>query len=571
MPRSAASGSDGLVGIGVSPGIAFAPLKRMAEPIAAPEASLRHAGDAEAEQHRLTQALHAVATELERRSEQARSAGRDDAADVLQAQVMMASDPGLPEGAGAMIRQGKAAERAIFDTFNTFRDMITSAGGYMAGRAADLDDIRDRVVAVLTGADMPGIPESDEPFILVAHDLAPADTAGIDADLVTALVTVQGSPTSHTAILARTMGIPAVVACASAAELEEGVQLLVDGSSGTISVDPDEQQVAQAREVDRLRLAAIAESTGPGATADGHRVQLLANIGGPDDVAAAVANGAEGVGLYRTEFLYLDRVDEPTLEEQRHAYHQVSVAFPNGKVVVRTLDAGADKPLAFIPTAEEPNPALGERGLRLAHTHAQLLADQLEALGQVHENDPAELLVMAPMVADVDDAEFFTRAVRNAGLNQAGIMVEVPSAAIRARDLADIVDFFSIGTNDLAQYTYAADRQVGNLAAYQNPWQPALLDLIAMTARAAAEAEKPCGVCGEAASDPVLACVLVGLGVTSLSMSAPALPMVRAALARHDLAQCRAAAEAALGERDAEAANAAAKEALPALMELGLA
>jgi phosphotransferase system enzyme I (PtsI) len=306
-------------------------------------------------------------------------------------------------------------------------------------------------------------------------------------------------------------------------------------------------------------------------TKDGHAVPLLANIGAPRDVAAALAAGAEGVGLYRTEFLFLDRSVPPTREEQEAAYRPVLEAFPSGSVVVRVLDAGADKPLAFLaPAGTEPNPALGVRGLRTLIRHPDVLATQLAALARAATGLTARLLVMAPMVTDAEEARFFADACAGAGIEHPGIMIEVPAAALRAHELIDAVGFFSIGTNDLAQYAFAADRQVGELATLQDPWRPALLDLIAVTARAAHEADKGCGVCGEAAADPALACVLAGLGVTSLSMNAPALPLVRAALAAHTLTECRDAAGLARAATSAADARTAAGTALPGLAGLGL-
>ncbi|RGA05288.1 phosphoenolpyruvate--protein phosphotransferase, partial [Microbispora triticiradicis] len=319
------------------------------------------------------------------------------------------------------------------------------------------------------------------------------------------------------------------------------------------------------------RRAALSAADGPGATADGHPVPLLANIGGPRDLPGALEHGAEGVGLYRTEFLFLDRASAPSANEQEEAYRAVFEAFPRGRVVVRTLDSGADKPLAFLPPPEEePNPALGERGLRMFRRYPEIMAAQLGALAAAAAGTSAKVQVMAPMVATAEEAEWFAEACRTAGLDSAGIMIEVPSAALRATDLIRAADFFSIGTNDLTQYALAADRQVSAVAGLQDPWHPAVLDLIAMAASAATEAGKGCGVCGEAAADPVLACVLVGMGVTSLSMGAPALPWVRAALARHTLGECRSAAAAARSATSARDAKAAARAVLPGLEDLGL-
>jgi phosphotransferase system enzyme I (PtsI) len=299
-------------------------------------------------------------------------------------------------------------------------------------------------------------------------------------------------------------------------------------------------------------------------------VGLLANVGGPAEVAAAVAAGAEGVGLFRTEFLFLDRRTAPGVAEQQAAYQQVFDGFPGGKVVVRTLDAGADKPLGFLTLPDEPNPALGQRGLRAVRRIPEVLADQLEAIGRAAAASSAEVWVMAPMVATAAEAAWFRAQARRQPVAKAGVMIEIPAAALTAPALLAAVDFASIGTNDLAQYTFAADRLIGDLAAFQDPWQPALLRLVAMVGEAGAAAGKPVGVCGEAAGDPLLALVLVGLGVTSLSMAPAALADVRLLLARHTLAACRGLARLALDAGDPERARARVREAASGADELGL-
>ncbi|MDN3355564.1 phosphoenolpyruvate--protein phosphotransferase [Actinomadura sp. DC4] len=548
---------DRLSGRGVSPGIGVGPVRAIAGAVPEPPAGQRHQGDAGAETRRALDALEAVAADLEERGEKAGG----EAKDVLVAQALMARDPGLAELAGQKVAGGSSAARAVYEAFGVFRELLAGAGDYIAARVADLDDIRDRAVAVLLGVPMPGVPDSAEPFVLVAPDLAPADTALLDPAKVVGFVTEEGGPTSHTAILARAMGVPAVVACPGCTALAEGTVVLVDGASGEVRPDPPEEEVARAR-TESAKSAFTA--TGPGATSDGHAVPLLANVGGPQDVPAALANGAEGVGLFRTEFLFLDRTTPPGEDEQEAAYRAVLAAFPY--VVVRTLDAGADKPLAFLAAAEEPNPALGERGLRMSRRHPEVLQAQLRALARAARDLPVELRAMAPMVADAEEAAFFAEACHAAGIAHAGVMIEIPAAALRARDLAAEADFFSVGTNDLAQYAFAADRQVGALGGLQDPWQPALLDLVAL----AAEGGRPCGVCGEAAGDPALACVLTGLGITSLSMSPPALPAVRTALAAHTADQCRRAASAARTARSAAGARERARAELPGLSALGL-
>ncbi|MFE9098987.1 phosphoenolpyruvate--protein phosphotransferase [Streptomyces sp. NPDC007264] len=549
-----------LLGVGVSHGVAIGEVRHMGTAVLEPPARRIPAQEAERELGRARKAVDAVAADLVARG----SLAGGEAQAVLEAQALMAQDPELLADVERRVAVGSSAERAVFDAFAAYRELLAGAGEYLAGRVADLDDVRNRIVARLLGVAMPGVPDSEVPFVLVARDLAPADTALLDPSLVLGLVTEEGGPTSHSAILARALGVPAVVALAGAGELVEGVVIAVDGSSGEVFVDPGEERKAAMQAAAAERRAVLAASSGPGVTADGHGVPLLANVGGPGDVVAAVEAGAEGVGLFRTEFLFLDDGGRaPSVQEQAAVYREVLEAFPGGRVVVRVLDAGADKPLEFLTPGEEPNPALGVRGLRALLEHPEVLRVQLEALARAAEGLPVHLEVMAPMVADRADAKAFADACRAAGLRaRVGAMVEIPSAALRARSILREVEFVSLGTNDLAQYTFAADRQVGALSRLQDPWQPALLDLVAMSAQAARAEGKSCGVCGEAASDPLLACVLTGLGVTSLSMTAAAIPYVRAALAKHTLAQCERAATAARATDTAHDARTAAQTVL---------
>ncbi|MBV9022334.1 MAG: phosphoenolpyruvate--protein phosphotransferase [Streptomycetaceae bacterium] len=532
-----------LRGIGVSHGVAIGEVRHMGTAVLEPPAKQIPADEAPREQARARQAVEAVAADLIARGNLAGG----EAQAVLEAQALMAQDPELIADVERRIAVGSTAERGFYDAFAAYRALLAGAGEYLAGRVADLDDVRNRIVARLLGVPMPGVPDSDEPFVLIARDLAPADTALLDPALVLAFVTEKGGPTSHSAILARAMGVPAVVALPGASELAEGIVVAVDGSTGEVFVEPGPERQSALKEIATERKAAIAASSGSGATSDGHKVPLLANVGGPADVSAAVAAGAEGVGLFRTEFLFLDdSKSAPSEEKQVEAYRKVLAAFPEGRVVVRVLDAGADKPLEFLTSADEPNPALGVRGLRTLLDHPEVLRTQLQALAKAATGLPVYLEVMAPMVADRIDARAFADACCEAGLQaKAGAMVEIPSAALRARSILQEVEFLSLGTNDLAQYTFAADRQVGAVSRLQDPWHPALLDLVAVSAEAARAEGKSCGVCGEAASDPLLACVLTGLGVTSLSMSAASIPYVRATLAKYTLAQCERAASAA--------------------------
>ncbi|WP_193571231.1 phosphoenolpyruvate--protein phosphotransferase [Diaminobutyricibacter tongyongensis] len=543
-----------VTGIGVGRGIAVGPVLRMPEPLPEP-ADIASENEPLVELERASAALNETTEDLNVLG--ARAGG--DAKDVLEAQALMAQDPAVLEDIEERIGSGKTAERAVFEAFRAYQYVLESMGGYLAGRGADLKDVAQRVVAHLQRVPLPGVPVSDTPFVLVAGDLAPADTALLDLDKVLALVTRDGGPTSHTAILARAKGIVAVVGAIGADDLTDGMTVIVDASTGNIVVNPSAAAIAQVEER-RSAHAASAPLT-PGALADGTPVSLLANLGSPGEAQAAVALGAEGVGLFRTEFLFLDAAQAPSVEEQRVQYLALLDAFPGKKVTVRVLDAGADKPLAFLGETHEENPALGRRGIRALRDAEPVLRDQLQALAEASAQSEADLWVMAPMVADAGETEYFVSLAREFGLKTVGITAEVPAAAILADQIAERTDFVSIGTNDLTQYTMAADRLLGSVASYQDPWHPAVLRMIKSIGQAGRALGKPVGVCGESAADPLLAVVLVGLGATDLSMTAAALADVRAELLRHTLAEAQdlaARAVAATSAADARAVVSAA-------------
>ncbi|GAA0316519.1 phosphoenolpyruvate--protein phosphotransferase [Kineococcus aurantiacus] len=511
---------------------------------------------------RVREAFEAVAASLRDRAQRAGGT----TADVLQATALMAADPGLLAVVDQRLAAGAGPATAVDQAVEQFCEVLAASGPYLAERVTDLRDVRDRVVARVLGLPEPGVPQLSGPSVVVARDLAPADTAALDLSLVVGIVTELGGPTSHTAIIAAQFDIPCLVRVAGALDLPAGTELALDARAGTVTPDPSpalREQVA-ARAAARAALAAAAG--GPGRTADGTAVQLLANVGTLEDAERAAAQDVEGVGLFRTEVLFLDRSSAPTLQEQTEAYARVFTAFGDRKVVVRTLDAGADKPLAFVDVAAEENPALGVRGLRTARRHPELLQTQLAALAAAAKQTGTTPWVMAPMVSTPAEAAEFALTARAAGLETVGAMVEVPAAALRAHRLvAAGLDFVSLGTNDLTQYAMAADRLEGDLADLLDPWQPAVLQLVAATG----SVDVPVGVCGEAARDPLLALVLVGLGVRSLSMAPAAVPAVRFALSRTSLATCRAMAEAALSaDSPQEARDLAARSADPDVLAL---
>ena len=556
-------GVDSLKGVGAGPGVAAAPVARMGPRPTLPDHKPT-VTDPGAEGEAAHRALGRVADGFDAQA----GVLEGEAAEVLSALATMARDPELARQAGERAEGGEPAAWAVHAACDAYRALLIAAGGYLAERAADLADIRDRAVALLLDEPMPGLPDPGIDHVLVADDLAPADTVRLDTGRVRAIVTHSGGPTSHTAILARGLGIPAVVGCPGAAGLRDGVVVAVDGDAGTVTIDPDPLRVQDIARRVAARRSAWAEQSGPGRTSDGTSVALLLNLG-EGDPAEAAGHDSEGVGLLRTEFLFLDRAEPPSVAEQTDVYRRVFEAFGGRTVTVRTLDAGSDKPLAFVDTGREDNPALGVRGYRTARLFPELLTDQVVAIAAAARQTAARVRVMAPMISTPGEAVEFAHLVRTEGLPEVGVMVEVPGAALLAGRVLPHVDFVSIGTNDLAQYTMAADRTLGSLPDLLNPWQAAVLELVGVVGRAGEHQGRSVGVCGEAAANPLLALVLVGLGVTSLSTAPVALPAVRYALARHTLDQCRRLAELALAadgpEQGRQAVRAAAVPEVTAL------
>jgi phosphotransferase system enzyme I (PtsI) len=546
--------SQVLHGTPVVPGVAYAPAV-VATVSVSPDAvaAFEKAGfpDADAALAAFDAAVDATAEGLSARAAVLSGA----AAEVLTATAGLARDKGLRGAVRKRLAAGDPVLTALGAAVDQFAGVFTSMGGLMAERVTDLRDIERRVTARLVGEPEPGVPVPDVASVLLAEDLAPADTAGLDAATVVALVTEKGGPTSHTAIIARQLGIPCVVGVHGLSDVPGGTPLLVDGTTGEVTLEPDAEEAAALVDRSRAEREALATWTGPGRTADGTSVKLLANVADGASAASAAAGPVEGVGLFRTELSFLNRKDEPSVEEQAEIYARVLEPFRDERyVVVRTLDAGSDKPIAFATLQGEENPALGVRGLRLSFGNPGLMERQLAGIARAAEQTGTETWVMAPMVATVAEAAEFAGLVRTHGL-KAGVMVEIPSAALLAHQMLEVVDFLSIGTNDLTQYTMAADRMATDLAHLTDSWQPAVLQLIAITAEAGKQAGKPVGVCGEAAADPMLATALVGMGITSLSMALAAVRPVGAQLAAVTMDTCERAAEVALGATDPMAAR----------------
>ena len=557
-----------LTGQAAAPGVALAPAA-VIRPPAVSEAG--EAGTPDEERARLDDALERAAEQLEELAEHVNQELGTDEAEIFEAHAAFAQDPELADRARKAVAEGHSAAQAVTSAFASFRSLLeASESDYLAARAEDLDDVRDRVLALLTGETFE-FQAPSQTSVIVAHELSPSQTATIPRAVIAALVTETGSPTSHAAILARSLGVPAVVGAAGIVELApDGVELAVDGHRGALIVDPDDEErahVQQRLDEDARRreeLEALREL--PGATADGHRIELAANIGAEQDLADAVDAGAEGSGLVRTEFLYLDRTTAPDVDEQADFISQVLRTFPGHRVVVRTLDVGADKPLPFIDREDEPNPALGLRGIRLSLARPRLFRDQLRALLAARADvgdQGGRLAIMFPLVslpAELTEARrhlIEVAAEHDHDLDglEVGVMVETPAAALAAGRLASHCDFLSIGTNDLLQYLFAADRLLASVSELADACDPIVLRLLGDVAAAAHAHDAWIGVCGEAASDPATAVALVGLGIDELSMTPAAIPESKAALRDITRADCRHALDTARAQPDAKDAR----------------
>jgi phosphoenolpyruvate-protein phosphotransferase len=533
-----------ITGVPASAGVAVGPLHLH---VVGDVAYAQHSDLSESEElARLDEAIAAVDARLSELEESTRVRAGEDAAEIFGVHKMFLADPSFSDPIREMIGEGKTAERATAEGSDALAFEFEEIGDeYFAQRAVDIRDIGSQLVRSLAGLGDSDLGSLTTPVVIAAEDLTPSDTATIPHGMVLGFVTSVGSATSHTAILARAMGVPAVVGIGHLG-FEEGTIVIVDGDAGTVIADPDEVQIADARRRgDAARAVAdeaLASATEPAVTVDGHGVEVVANIGTPADARRAVEYGAEGVGLLRTEFLFLDRPSLPDEAEQMAEYAEIFSHFPGQPVVVRTLDVGGDKQLPSIHLEQELNPFLGKRGIRLTFAEDALFVDQIRAI--LRAGSDRSVQIMFPMVSSVDEiARARARVDEIVGdLDAAGearstdieigVMIEVPSAAVMADVLVDHVDFFSIGTNDLTQYTLAVDRTNPAVAHMADALHPAVLRLIRTVVEAAHDAGKWVGVCGELAGDPVAAPILVGLGVDELSMSAPSIPLVKQAIRR---------------------------------------
>jgi len=511
----------------------------------------------EKEEQRLKEAIEKARGQLTLLHKQLLTSNAASEAAIFEVHLELLDDTELLEMVLAKIQKKQSAAQAWQTTIELRAEAIAALKDpLLSARAADLHDVGYRVLRNLMGIDEQGYVLPDHPVIVIARDLSPSDTASLDRKRVLGFCTAAGGPTSHTAIIARALSLPAMVSAgAGVLELANGTSVILNGVDGTLAIDPSPETIQQAQEVGErwqsLRNEAERKAGEPALTQDGHRVEVVANIGGLEDARKAVKMGAEGVGLLRTEFLFLDRVDAPSEREQFEVYRDIAQAMQGLPVIVRTMDIGGDKPLPYVEMPHEDNPFLGERGIRLCLARPELFREQLR--GILRAASYGALRIMFPMVADLSEWQAARalveeiRAELNAPKVEMGIMIEVPSAALMADVFAREVDFFSIGTNDLTQYTLAMDRMHPSLAGKSDGLHPAVLRLIAATVEAAHKAGKWVGICGELGADPQAVPVLVGLGVDELSVSVPAIPTVKAQVRTLNLTASQTLAKLVLG------------------------
>ncbi len=540
-------------GIPAAPGIAIGPIYHLTHEEITIDETFRGASVEEAALQKALDRARGQLVTLHKQMVQSTSASE---AAIFEVHQEILEDPDLLDAVLERIHKQQSAARAWQVTIDgRAKAMAALNDPLLAGRAADIQDVGYRVLRLLMGGDEQQVSLPDHPIILVAADLSPSDTASLDRGKILGFCTAAGGPTAHSAIIARALSLPAIVSAGTAVlDIANLTPVILNGSDGTLTINPDAAAVAQAQAQQQSWQAAMSRAAAtagePAITQDNHRVEVVANIGGLKDARKAATAGAEGVGLLRTEFLFLERTEAPTELEQFEVYRDVVQALNGQPVIVRTLDIGGDKPLPYISVPPEANPFLGERGIRLCLNRPELLRQQLRAILRAAAFGP--LRIMFPMVADLSEwraaramvAEI--RAELGAPDVEVGIMIEVPSAALMADVFAKEVDFFSIGTNDLTQYTLAMDRMHPSLAGKSDGLHPAVLRLIARTVEAAHANGKWVGVCGELGADPQAVPILVGLGVDELSVSVPSIPSVKAQIRELTLAAAQAIAQEAL-------------------------
>lgn len=561
IPRS--SDPNLLLGVAASPGLSVGRIFQLRRR----EIQVEETGESpDQERQRLDDALDQARLQLETLQAEVSAQADPAKAAIFAAHQELLDDPDLKEIAESCISKGKSAAFSWKSAFTTHAERLKKLKNELiAARAIDLTDVGMRVLSIITGQ-APRELEIPLDSILVAEELSPSDTASLDPERVLGFCTVGGGATSHVAILAQALGIPAVAGIEPRAlELEDSLTVVLDGSKGQLRLKPDEAEIERIKNLKERQAvkqkADLAAAHQAATTIDGHQVEVFANIGNEQEARRSVELGGEGVGLLRSEFLYLDRATAPTEDEQAAIYVSISEALDGRPLVIRTLDVGGDKPLSYLPMPREENPFLGVRGIRVGLDKPELLRTQLRAILRASEKH--DIRVMFPMVTTLDEirsvkamlAEERARLGTDSAL-QVGIMVEVPATALMASQFAREVDFFSIGSNDLTQYTLAMDRGHPRLASFADAMNPAVLRLISETVKGAHLHDKWVGVCGGIASDPQAVAILVGIGVDELSVTVPSIPAVKAEIRVRSLAECQDLATQALQQGDACAVRA---------------
>jgi phosphotransferase system enzyme I (PtsI) len=531
-----------LEGIGVTPLSGVGSVIWYDQDVELPEPPAPEEVDVDAEHDRFSNGLDTAREELQAERDRTAEEVGESEAEIFDAHLQFLGDPQITGAVEDAIDEGLPAEHAVEDGFEGAIEQMENAGGRMAERADDLRDIRDRLIRILMDAERLDLSALPEGTILLAEMLTPSDTAQLDPERVAGFAMAEGGRTSHAAIFARSIGIPAVVGVGEELlEIEAEAEVVVDGEAGTVVVDPDEETRERASETRDVEIR-----TDPVSTSDGKEIEVAANIGTLAEIEGAVAQGADAVGLFRTEFLFLDRESPPDEDEQLETYLEALDAFPDGRVVVRTLDVGGDKPIPYIEAEEEENPFLGTRGIRRSlGPDAELFRTQLRALLRAAAQGDGNLSVMFPMVATVDEVDLSLDVIDEVAedldaeridyaMPEFGVMIETPAAVFVGEELAERLDFFSIGTNDLTQYVMAASRQNEAVSHLHDPRDPAVLRAIDRAVDAAHAHDAWIGMCGEMAGDPELTALLIGLGLDELSMSAVTIPNVKANVVETD-------------------------------------
>ncbi|MDZ4675429.1 MAG: phosphoenolpyruvate--protein phosphotransferase [Gemmatimonadota bacterium] len=578
-----------LRGVGVSPGLAVAPALVIETRF--PEVADRSisADEVEPEIRRLHFAMDAVVDSLAALRERVRARAGEEESRIFDAQILMVQDPDFQASVEHLIRQNLLSAETAFE-FKALELRVAWSGSAslrMRERLADLAAIQMRVLRHLVGgeAEDAWVTQTHENVIIVAHELSPGMTVQMDRDHVLGIISEEGTRTSHAAILAHSLGIPAVMGAAGAmARIQSGQVVLLDGRTGAVIIDPEavDLEEARVRATRRHRLELELETLGdaPATTPDGEVVTLLGNVDLPEEIEVAARHGARGVGLLRTEFLITGRASLPSEDEQAAYFQRVARAFPRQPVVIRTFDLGGDKFPAAFEAPQEANPFLGWRSIRVCLDQPDIFRPQLRAILRSALNH--DLRVMLPLVTRVDEVEQTREilaqeadALMRAGVPAAtevpvGVMIETPAAVLMADRLAEVSDFFSVGTNDLTQYTLAVDRGNARLAGRFTPHDPSVIRQLRQVIQAGEAASVPVGICGEMASDPLMAVLLIGLGYRQLSVAPPTLLLLRWLVRQVPLSACQEAAAAALGASRAEAVRAALRAIVTSHIDLRL-